>query len=116
MPLWGNLQVRWYESRRRRFFDEPEGEVGRKILARAGRIAAEGAKRRALKRTGRMAEGIDYAVVKLDGKLVCVVYSGAVDPKTGFPYPVVHEGRHVRDRRPHRSLQPALKDIIGKMS
>jgi len=88
----------------------PRG-VGAVVCSAAGRTVAAGAKRRALRRTGRMADEITWRlVIGAEGVSVQVI-SPARDPKTGFPYPIVHEVRHPRDRRPHRSLVPALADI-----
>lgn len=91
-------------------FADPEGPL-RPIMERCAGIVVAGARRRAEKRTGTMAAEITARGPALDDRgLYIDVISPAVS-KTGFPYPTVHEGRHVRDRRAHRSLKPALNDL-----
>jgi hypothetical protein len=82
-------------------------------LHKLAEIVLAGAKRRSLKRTGRMqaAMAIEY------GSDETGMYADITSPvksirnKVGYPYAFAHEGRHVVDRRPHRSLRPALRDI-----
>lgn len=107
----GPVVIEWDETTVHRFLSEPEGELGRTLMVALGEIVLAGAKKRALRRTGRMADEMAF-VVETDAEgLFTGVYSPAVNPETGFPYPIVHEGRKVRDRRAHRSLRPALRDI-----
>jgi len=92
-------------------FRNPDGPL-RPIMERCGGIVVLGAKRRAEKRTGKMAGEIETRGPAADERgLYIDVISPATAAKTGFPYPTVHEGRHVRDRRAHRSLRPALNDL-----
>jgi hypothetical protein len=92
-------------------FRNPEGPL-RGVMERCGGIVEIGAKRRVEKRTGRSAAEIHAGPVAVDDRgLYIDVISPARAPKTGFPYPTVHEGRRVRDRRAHRSLKPALNDL-----
>jgi hypothetical protein len=109
----GPVILEWDESEVKRFLAEPDGELGRTLMTAVGELVVKGAKRRALRRTGRMADEITFRVERDDEGLFTGIYSPARNPETGFPYPIVHEGRTeiIRDRRPHRSLRPALKDI-----
>ena len=45
--------IDWDESQVREFMDDPNGELGRTLMEALGEIVLEGAKRRALRRTGR---------------------------------------------------------------
>ncbi len=105
--------IEWDETQVRRFLAEPNGELGHHLMDALGEIVEQGAKRRALRRTGRMADAITHVVGADEAGVYADILSPARDPKTGFPYPYVHEGptRVIRDRRPHRSLRPALRDI-----
>jgi len=106
-----SIDVDWNQAAWQEFIRDPAGEIGTDVLAPIGEAVAAEAKARALKRTGRMAREIFSRVGSdADGLYVDVV-SPARDPETGFPYPVVHEGRRVRDEVPHRSLLPALDDL-----
>jgi hypothetical protein len=92
-------------------FRDPDGPL-RPIMERCAGIVVLGAKRRAEKRTGTMAAEIEISGPGLDDRGMYIdVISPARAKKTGFPYPTVHEGRRVRDRRAHRSLRPALNDL-----
>ena len=105
--------IDWDESQVRRFMADPNGELGETLMRALGEIVTEGAKKRALVRTGRMRDEIRFEVGRDEAGVFTDVISPATNPKTGFPYPYVHEGptRVIRDRRPHRSLRPALRDI-----
>ncbi len=103
--------IDWDESQVREFLNSPNGELGRTLMAALGEIVLAGARRRALRRTGRMAAAMRTQVGRDEAGVYTDVISPVQDPRTGFPYAVVHEGRKVRDRRPHRSLRPALRDI-----
>jgi len=103
--------LEWNEAEVRQFLEEPDGELGRTLMTKVGELVVKGAQRRALRRSGRMADEITFRVDRDDEGLFTAVESPARNPKTGFPYPIVHEGRKVRDRRAHRSLRPALRDI-----
>jgi hypothetical protein len=97
------------------FFDNPEGPIG-DLFHRLAEIVLAGARARCEKRTGRMAAAMRFDVFDDAQGLYADVSSPVRSPgpgrrMTGFPYAVVHEGRRVRDRRPHRSLKPALNDI-----
>lgn len=105
-------------------FVSPEGPIGSK-LRDCGDAVTRRAKLLALKRTGRMAAEIRSTAVhedqfSLDPGLVVEIESPAVVSRTGFPYPVVFEGRNddvstrgrpLRIRRTHRSLIPALNEV-----
>ena len=105
--------IDWDETQVRRFLAEPNGELGRTLMAALGEVVLAGAKKRALRRTGRMVDAMRSEVGGDELGVYTDVISPAVNPKTGFPYPYTHEGptRILRDRRPHRSLRPALRDI-----
>lgn len=103
--------IDWDESQVRHFLADPDGELGRDLMAALGEIVLAGAKRRALRRTGRMVGAMRSEVGRDETGVYADIISPVQDPETGFPYAIVHEGRKVRDRRPHRSLRPALRDI-----
>ena len=105
--------IDWDESQVRHFLADPNGELGRTLMEALGEIVLAGAKRRALRRTGRMVDAMRSEVGGDELGVYTDVISPATNPKTGFPYPYLHEGptRVLRDRRPHRSLRPALRDI-----
>jgi hypothetical protein len=105
--------VDWNQAQVAEFMGDPNGELGRTLMHALGEIVTEGAKRRALRRTGRMADEMQFWVERDEAGVYTDVGTTAANPKTGFPYPYVHEGptRVIRDRRPHRSLRPALRDI-----
>jgi len=102
--------LQWDEAELEVMFGDREGAL-HGLMDAIGEIVTLGAKRRAERRTGRMAAEITYVVGEDPAGVYVDIMSPALAPKTGFPYPVVHEGRKVRDRRPHRSLRPALLDI-----
>jgi hypothetical protein len=105
--------VNWDESQVREFMASPNGELGRTLMQALGEIVLTGAKRRALRRTGRMVDAMRFEVGRDEAGVYTDVISPVQNPKTGFPYAIMHEGptRIIRDRRPHRSLRPALRDI-----
>jgi len=108
----GQTLIEWNLLETEEFFHNPDGELGRSLMRALGEVVVAGAKRRALKRTGRMQREITYRVGTDEISVYTDVISPATDPRShNFPYPVVHEGKKVRDRRPHRSLRPALNDI-----
>lgn len=108
----GKVEFDWDEATVKRWIADPNGPLGTVLMQRLGDIVLAGAKRRALRRTGRMADSMYADVGVEDGKVVARIVSPATDPRShNFPYPIVHEGRKVRDRRQHRSLRPALRDI-----
>jgi hypothetical protein len=104
--------IEWHEATVRQFLAEPDGELGQTLMRALGEVVTEGAKRRALRRTGKMADEMQFWVDGDTEGVYCDVGTTAASPK-GFPYPYVHEGptRVIRDRRAHRSLRPALRDI-----
>jgi hypothetical protein len=63
------------------------------------------------RRTGAMVRAMKYSLGKDEAGMYADIISPVQNPKTGMPYAIVHEGKKVRDRRPHRSLRPALRDI-----
>jgi len=110
-PLGGGMFVEWDLAQLAEFERNPDGELGRGLMEVIGQGVEDAAKRKALRRTGRMADAITHEVGSDADGLYADIISPATDPKTGFPYPVTHEGAKVRDRRPHRSLRPALDEI-----
>jgi hypothetical protein len=102
--------LQWDEAELAAEFDDREG-VLKGLMTAIGEVVVLGAKRRAERRTGTMQRDIAYAVLEDEAGIYVDIYSPARAPKTGFPYPIVHEGKKIRDRRPHRSLRPALTDI-----
>ena len=106
------VELEWNEAAVREFTHDPNSDLGERLLRRCGEIVLAGAKRRALKRTGRMADAMYFEVGTGPEGLSVAIISPAEDPRShNFPYAIVHEGAHVRDRRAHRSLRPALLDI-----
>jgi hypothetical protein len=103
--------LEWNESQVREFLREPRGTLAKDLMEALGQVVEQGAKKRALYRTGRMQEAITHRVGADSESLYADIISPVQDRRTGFPYATVHEGRKVRDRRPHRSLRPALRDI-----
>src|SRR5258708_11961640 len=94
-----------------KFYGDPLGPLGEELIGRLGEVVLEGAKRRALHKTGRMEEAM-YSVLGEDELgLYADIISPVQNPQSGFPYAIMHEARKIRDRRPHRSLVPALRDI-----
>ncbi len=107
----GPVVIEWDETQVEHFLSDPNGELGETLMRALGEVVTAGAKRRALRRTGRMQSEITYRVGRDEAGVYTDVASPVRDPRTGVPYAVFHEGRKVRDRRPHRSLRPALRDI-----
>jgi hypothetical protein len=103
--------VEWNTTQLAEFERNPHGELGRTLMRAIGEIVTEGAKRRALKRTGRMAAEITFEVGADETGVYTDVLSPALNPVDNFPYPIMHERKKPRDRRPHRSLVPALQDV-----
>jgi hypothetical protein len=94
----------WDDAQVNEWLRDPYGDLGQQLMTQLGDIVTAGAKRRALKRTGRMASEI-HPQLGTDER---GVYADIISP---VYYARFHEGRKVRDRRPHRSLRPALNDI-----
>src|SRR6266851_2001046 len=101
----------WDEFALAAFYRDPRGPLGVDLMERLAEVVLAGARRRALQRTGNMMRAMRYELGSDEESLYADIISPVQDPKTGFPYAIVHEGRKVRDRRPHRSLKPALRDI-----
>ena len=78
-------------------------------------LNAELARTKALKRTGSMAGAMRIEVGTDEAGVFCDVISPVRNPKDGFPYAIMHERKKPRDRRPHRSLVPALESLHGKI-
>jgi hypothetical protein len=110
-PLGPGVTIEWDEAALRRYFDAPRGTVGRELIEVCGEAVAARARRLALRRTGKMAREITCEVTEGEGGPCAIISSPAVNEKTGFPYPKMHEGPRTRDRRPHRSLVPALNEV-----
>jgi len=106
-----DIAIIWDQYEFDAFSRNPDGPLGRDLMEVIGEGVVEIAKQKALRRTGRMASQITHQVDADSTGLYADIISPATDPKTGFPYPMAHEGSHPRDRRPHRSLKPALDEI-----
>jgi len=108
----GPVEFDWDEATVKRWAADPNGPLGEVLMRRLGEIVLAGAKRRALVRTGKMRDSMYLDVGTDEGKVVARIISPAQDERShNFPYAIVHEGRKPRDRRAHRSLRPALRDI-----
>jgi|SRR5215471_8650257 len=107
----GPVLVQWHEAEVRRFLDDPNGPLGVDLMRALGEVVLEGARRRALRRTGAMIKAMRYDVMRDEQGLLVRISSPVQNPKSGFPYAQAHERKKTRDRRPHRSLKPALRDI-----
>jgi hypothetical protein len=109
------VEIEWDDAALHEFLNNPAGPLGVELMTRIGEVVAEGARHRQRVRTGNAQKHIGFRVVEvdIDGETVpaAEIYSGARDEKNNFPYPIVHEGAHPRDRRPHRALRPSLRDI-----
>lgn len=103
--------IEWNTTQVKRFLDDPNGELGVQLMHRLARVVLDGARQRALSRTGRMRSEMTYIVDRDEQGLFAAIISPVQNPKTGFPYAIAHEAKRIRDRRPHRSLKPALRDI-----
>src|ERR1700749_1213008 len=104
------ILLEWHEAEVAEFFENPAGPLGRTLMAAIGRTVLASAQRRALKRTGRMVDAMYYEVGHDEEVGLYVDVVSPVKSPKGFPYAIVHEDRQPRDRRPHRSLRPALRD------
>jgi hypothetical protein len=105
------VTIEWSEREVRRFSREPNGDLALQLFRKLAEVVLAGAKRRALVRTGDMRNDMEYRIGTDDVGLYADVISPVQNPKTGFPYALMHERRKPKDRRPHRSLAPALNDI-----
>jgi hypothetical protein len=103
--------LEWDESQVHHFLRDPNGPLGVELLHKLGEIVLAGAKRRALRRTGAMANAMRVEYGQDEQGMYADIVSPVHDPKTNKPYAIFHEAKKVRDRRPHRSLRPALNDI-----
>jgi hypothetical protein len=99
-----DVVIEWDDAQLAEYLANPSGELGQHLMIQLGDVVTAGAKRRALKRTGKMAGEIHPQL----GSDAGGVYVDIISP---VYYARFHEGRKVRDRRPHRSLRPALRDI-----
>jgi len=99
-----DIIIDWDDAQLAEWMRDPNGDLGVQLMETLGDYVVSGAKRRALKRTGRMASEI----YKQMGTDAAGVYVDIISP---VYYARFHEGKHVRDRRPHRSLRPALNDV-----
>ena len=110
------VEVTWNDAELASFEHNPDGEA-KPLVDALGRVVTEGAKRRALVRTGQMRSLIYYTVEPDEIGMRVEILSPArnlnpnEDEWPAFNYPIVHERKHPRDRRPHRSLVPALLDL-----
>jgi hypothetical protein len=103
--------IEWDESQLDHYLKDPNGELGRDLMTKLAEVVLAGAKARARVRTGRMRNEMRYRIGRDERGLFADIISPVRNPVTGFPYAIVHEGKKVRDRRAHRSLKPALRDI-----
>jgi hypothetical protein len=103
--------IEWDELAYQDFLRNPTGPLGYELMDRLAEVVLAGAKARALRRTGNMIDAMTYELGSDEFGMYADIISPVQDPKTGFPYAMVHEGKRVRDRRPHRSLRPALADV-----
>ena len=105
--------ITWNETEWRRWEFDPGGEIGRHLLPVIGEEVLARAKPRAERRTGAMVSAMKYEVSADEHGVAVAVTSPQRSPR-GFPYPIMHEKKyHPRDRRPHRSLVPALLSMEG---
>jgi hypothetical protein len=111
MPASLGVVIEWDTSQVDRFLNDPNGELGEQLMRRLAEVVLAGAKQRALVRTGAMRAAMTYEIGRDEQGLHADIISPVQNPKTGFPYALVHEGKKIRDRRAHRSLKPALRDI-----
>jgi hypothetical protein len=108
-PVSGS-QIEWDEAELDHALYDSDGPAGQ-IIGQLGEIALAGARRRALRRTGKMQDEMYTKVERGVHGPAAIVVSPARSAQ-GYPYPWVHERRgKVRDRRPHRSLVPGLNDV-----
>ena len=103
--------IEWDDREIRRFTREPNGDLALQLFRKLAEVVLLGAKRRALVRTGDMKNDMQYRIDTDEIGLCADVFSPVQNPKTGFPYAIMHERRKPKDRRPHRSLAPSLNDI-----
>lgn len=105
------VYVDWNLAEVYRYLHEPNGPLGVELLTKLAEVVLAGAKRRALRRTGRMIDEMHFELGTDEPGIYADIISPVQNLKTGFPYALMHEKRKPRDRRPHRSLVPALRDI-----
>jgi len=105
------IRLEWNLGALERFMHSPAGGF-RPGADKLAAVVVAGAKARALVRTGRMKDEITAEILPGPNGLLIRIISPATNPADGFNYPLVHERAHPRDRRPHRSLAPALRDIL----
>jgi hypothetical protein len=91
--------------------NDPDGEVGRAFRARIVEPVVAQAKLLAKKRTGRMAAEIRSDSGRDAESAYFDVVSPAQNPKSGFPYPIMHERRKTHDKVPQPSLRPAVESV-----
>jgi hypothetical protein len=103
--------LEWDERQLDHFLKDPTGELGVELMTKLAEVVLEGARQRALTRTGRMRNEMKFTIGRDEQGLHADIISPVQNPKSGFPYALAHEGKKTRDRRPHRSLKPALRDI-----
>ena len=103
--------IEWDSREVKRFTADPNGDLALQLFRKLADIVLLGAKRRALVRTGEMRNEMTTRIMTDEQGLCADVISPVTNPKTGFPYAIMHERRKPKDRRPHRSLAPALNDI-----
>jgi hypothetical protein len=103
-------EIIWDPAALADLIENPDGPLAPMLHAFGAAVVKE-AQARALVRTGRMRNEIRYETVRGPKGCYVQIVSPAVNPSDGFPYPLVHEDAHPRDRRPHRSLVPALQAV-----
>jgi hypothetical protein len=102
--------LEWNETEAARWVHDPHGELGRVLMHAIGVVVLARAQVLVLRRTGRMAAAMTFNVAADEIGVFCDIVS-PVTSAAGFPYAIMHEGRKVRDRRPHRSLVPAAESL-----
>jgi hypothetical protein len=103
-------KIEWSAAEAHAFAGSPDSELGRTLMRAVGEVVLAGAKRRALRRTGKMIAAMRFEVDADEHGVFTAVISPVTNAK-GFNYALVHEDAHPRDRRPHRSLVPAMQDV-----
>src|SRR5260370_25505408 len=99
--------VEWDTFTLEKFYRDPLGPLGEELIGRLGEVVLEGAKRRALHKTGRMG-GAMYSLLGADELgLYADIISPVQNPQPGFPYAIIHDARKIRAHRPQPRLVPA---------
>ena len=106
--------IDWDESQVREFMADPNGELGRTLMEALGEIVLEGAKRRALRGTGRMIDAMKYEVGRDEAGVYTDVISPRAKPEDRVSCTrICTRGRRVSSGTGVRTgpSRPALRDI-----